>query len=194
MDSTSLVNNAKINSQRKIWLYGVYMHILLLLLCYFNSNVTITIFNVVWLQICPWELYYRITALILNHLCTYVYLLQVCTVWNNTVLYCIVRNIIIATHPSLNINHKLLSFNWLLHYPLKQVWHVCVFVCVCMCMCICICVCVCVCVFVYLCICVFVWVCVCVCGHVYVHAHVCICVCMCVHVYVCEYVCAHVHT
>lgn len=31
------------------------------------------------------------------------------------------RNIIIATHPSLNIHHKLLTFNWLLHYPLKQV-------------------------------------------------------------------------
>ncbi|XP_065882745.1 AP-5 complex subunit beta-1-like isoform X1 [Dysidea avara] len=31
------------------------------------------------------------------------------------------RNIIIATHPSLSTHHKLVTFNWLLHYPLKQV-------------------------------------------------------------------------
>ncbi|XP_065919180.1 uncharacterized protein [Dysidea avara] len=31
------------------------------------------------------------------------------------------RNIIIATHPSLSTHHKLVTFNWLLHYPLKTV-------------------------------------------------------------------------
>ncbi|XP_065919188.1 uncharacterized protein [Dysidea avara] len=33
------------------------------------------------------------------------------------------RNIIIATHPSLSTHHKLVTFNWLLHYPLKTAYH-----------------------------------------------------------------------
>ena len=101
---------------------------------------------------------------------------------------CIVRNIIIGTHPSLNISHKLLSFNWLLHYLLKHVWHVCV----CLCLCVCMCVRVCVHLFVYVCVCVYVRASACTCLYLYMHVCACMCECvhMCMHRYVtCTYMC-----
>ena len=98
-------------------------------------------------------------------------------------LYCIIRNIIIATHPSLSIHHKLLTFNWLLHYPLKQVWTtydmcMCVFACVFVCVYVCMwCVCV-LCACEYMC----TW-----CMHVYI-LYLCVHMCMCNNNYMYVYV------